>query len=46
MLNTIVLFVIEMYMYKFINIYLPVYKNCLSLYHIKIVRFELKNRSK
>lgn len=26
---------IEMYMYKFINIYLFVYKNCLSLYHIK-----------
>ena len=34
MLNTIVLFTIEMYMYKFINIYLLVYKNCLSLYHI------------
>lgn len=35
MMNTIVLFMIEMYMYKFINIYLFVYKNCLSLYHIK-----------
>lgn len=36
----------NVYIYKFINIYLSVYKNCLSLYHIKIVRFELKNRSK